>query len=250
MWRDGELVAEEEHRLDMTLYFTHEIVLMLERAGFVDIELRSGYADESRPATTTSSSSSRTSRRRAPRAVRWCVRPPESEHGGEDVEERGSDAAQGVPGEGRKAHRRGRCGSVSAGGPARADGGRGELGLVGADHVGITVPDINQAIEWFEDVMGAVAPLTFGPFSDPTGTFMHDLLGVDPRAVISQITMLRLGHSAGIELFHYDAPDQLHTHPRNSDWSGHHIAFYVTDIDAAVEYMRSKGVEKFLGPFP
>ena len=45
MWRDGELVAEEEHRLDMTLYFTHEVVLMLERAGFVDIGLRAGYAD-------------------------------------------------------------------------------------------------------------------------------------------------------------------------------------------------------------
>ena len=40
----------------------------------------------------------------------------------------------------------------------------GRLGLVGCDHVGLTVPDINQAIEWFEDVMGAVAPLTFGPF--------------------------------------------------------------------------------------
>ena len=49
MWRNGELVAEEEHRLDMTLYFTHEIVLMLELAGFVDIELRAGYAD--RPPT-------------------------------------------------------------------------------------------------------------------------------------------------------------------------------------------------------
>ena len=45
MWRDGELVAEEEHRLDMTLYFTHEIALMLELAGFVDIELRAGYED-------------------------------------------------------------------------------------------------------------------------------------------------------------------------------------------------------------
>jgi catechol 2,3-dioxygenase-like lactoylglutathione lyase family enzyme len=134
--------------------------------------------------------------------------------------------------------------------PAGAAGGRGELGLVGADHVGITVPDINEAIEWFEDVMGAVAPLTFGPFSDPTGTFMHDLLGVDPRAVITQITMLRLGHSGGIELFEYEAPDQLHTHPRNSDWAGHHIAFYVTDIGDAVEYMQSRGVEKFLGPLP
>jgi len=48
--------------------------------------------------------------------------------------------------------------------PARAlaGDGAGQLGLVGTDHVGVTVPDINQAIEWFEDVMGAVAPLSFG----------------------------------------------------------------------------------------
>jgi len=125
-----------------------------------------------------------------------------------------------------------------------------EMGLVGMDHVGITVPDINEAIEWFEDVMGAAAPLTFGPFSDPVGTFMHDLLDVDPKAVISQITMLRIGRSANIELFQYSAPDQRHTFPRNSDWSGHHIAFYVTDIAQAVEYMQSRGVQKFLGPLP
>jgi SAM-dependent methyltransferase len=48
MWRDGELVAEEEHRLDMTLYFTNEVVLMLERAGFRDVELHAGY-DEREP---------------------------------------------------------------------------------------------------------------------------------------------------------------------------------------------------------
>jgi catechol 2,3-dioxygenase-like lactoylglutathione lyase family enzyme len=124
------------------------------------------------------------------------------------------------------------------------------LGLVGMDHVGITVPDINQAIEWFEDVMGAAAPLTFGPFSDPVGTFMQDLLDVDPRAVISQITMLRIGRSANIELFQYSAPDQRRDFPRNSDWSGHHIAFYVTDIDDAVAYMESRGVRKLLGPLP
>ena len=96
--------------------------------------------------------------------------------------------------------------------------------------------------------MGCSAPLTFGPFSDPTGTFMQDLLGVHPRAVIEQITMIRCGRSANIELFEYDAPDQRRTFPKNSDWAGHHIAFYVTDIDAAVAYMQSKGVEKLLGP--
>jgi catechol 2,3-dioxygenase-like lactoylglutathione lyase family enzyme len=120
------------------------------------------------------------------------------------------------------------------------DVGRGELGLVGADHVGLTVPDIGEAVAWFREVMGATAPLSFGPISDPQGTLMHDLLGVDPRAVIDEITVLRVGHSANIELFQYEAPDQRQTHPRNSDWSGHHVAFYVTDIDAAVAYMQAK----------
>jgi catechol 2,3-dioxygenase-like lactoylglutathione lyase family enzyme len=134
-----------------------------------------------------------------------------------------------------------------AGAPGNANG---QLGLVGMDHVGITVPDIDEAIAWFEDVMGCVAPLTFGPFSDPSGTFMQDLLDVDPRAVIEQITMVRCGRSANIELFEYTAPDQRTTFPRNSDWSGHHIAFYVTDIDAAVAYMVARGAQKFLGPLP
>ena len=41
---------------------------------------------------------------------------------------------------------------------------KGELGLVGIDHVGLTVPDLAQAVAWFEDILGAQAPLTFGPF--------------------------------------------------------------------------------------
>jgi catechol 2,3-dioxygenase-like lactoylglutathione lyase family enzyme len=105
-------------------------------------------------------------------------------------------------------------------------------------------------VAWFEGVLGCSAPLTFGPFGDPTGTFMQDLLGVHPRAVIEQITMIRCGRSANIELFEYDAPDQLTTFPKNSDWSGHHIAFYVADIDAAVAHMVANGVEKLLGPLP
>ncbi len=47
--RDGELIAEEEHVLEMTLYFTHEINLLLEQAGFVDVVMRAGYED--RPPT-------------------------------------------------------------------------------------------------------------------------------------------------------------------------------------------------------
>jgi catechol 2,3-dioxygenase-like lactoylglutathione lyase family enzyme len=138
--------------------------------------------------------------------------------------------------------------AVSSRPTASANGNR--LGLVGMDHVGITVPDIEEAIGWFRGVMGCVAPLTFGPFGDPTGTFMQDLLGVHPRAVIEQITMIRCGRSANIELFEYEAPDQRTTFPKNSDWAGHHIAFYVDDIDAAVAHMQAHGVQKLLGPLP
>lgn len=49
LWRDGELLAEEEGVLKETFYFAHELVLMLERVGFADVELRAGYED--RPPT-------------------------------------------------------------------------------------------------------------------------------------------------------------------------------------------------------
>jgi catechol 2,3-dioxygenase-like lactoylglutathione lyase family enzyme len=120
-------------------------------------------------------------------------------------------------------------------------------GLLGIDHIGITVPNVAQAAKWFEDVLGFSAPLTFGPFSD-TGSFMHDLLDVDPRAVVEQITSVRGGNGPNVELFQYSAPGQDQTFRKNSDWGGKHIAFYVRHMDKAIEYMEAKGVEKLLGP--
>jgi SAM-dependent methyltransferase len=46
MWRDGELVREEEHSLQMTLYFKNELLLLLERAGFTDVVVHGDYRDE------------------------------------------------------------------------------------------------------------------------------------------------------------------------------------------------------------
>lgn len=41
-WRDGELVAEEEHALTESLYERDELVALLERTGFVEVEVRTG----------------------------------------------------------------------------------------------------------------------------------------------------------------------------------------------------------------
>ena len=116
----------------------------------------------------------------------------------------------------------------------------------------ITVPDIARAREWFEQVLGCVTPLRFGPFSDPEGDFMTQLLDVHARAVIHEINMLRCGaNGANVELFEWSSPDQDRTSPLNSDFAGSHIALYVEDIGAAAAAMKlGKGVRPFLGPFP
>lgn len=44
-WRDGELEAEETHRLDIGLYFRNELLLMLELAGFTDVVVHGEHTE-------------------------------------------------------------------------------------------------------------------------------------------------------------------------------------------------------------
>ena len=44
-WRDGELVAQERHQLTSNLDFSAELVMMLERAGLTNIDVRGEYND-------------------------------------------------------------------------------------------------------------------------------------------------------------------------------------------------------------
>jgi len=132
--------------------------------------------------------------------------------------------------------------------PAESSGG--VPGMLGQDHTGITVPDLAAAEGWFTHVLGCRVAFRSGPLRDDEGTFMHDLLDVDPRAVVDGISMLRCGTGSGIEVSQYEAPDQDTTNPKLSDYGGHYLAFYVEDIDAAVAYLDTKGVDRFLGPLP
>jgi len=120
----------------------------------------------------------------------------------------------------------------------------------GINHIGLTVPDLAQATSFFVDVMGCQKATAFGPFMDDKGTFMQDLLDVDPKAVIEEIVLLRCGFGSNIELFHYTAPDQKTVTARNSDVGGHHIAFYVDDIAAVAAYLDARGIRHLMGPLP
>ncbi len=78
----------------------------------------------------------------------------------------------------------------------------------------------------------------------------REVVNVNPRAVIDEISMVRCGYGSNIELFQYQSPDQSKTLPKNSDIGGHHIALYVDDIDKAAAYLKEKNVRTMQGPIP
>jgi len=114
-------------------------------------------------------------------------------------------------------------------------------GLRGTEHIGFTVPNIDEAIDFFINVIGCEPFYDLGPFSS-ADDWMEDHLGVHPRAVIKRIKFLRCRNGSNFELFQYEVPDQVSAQPKNSDVGGHHLAFYVDDINEAVDFLRRKGV--------
>lgn len=118
---------------------------------------------------------------------------------------------------------------------------RGLPGLAGTDHVGFTVPDIAEATRFFVDVIGCEVVYEIGPFQSDDD-WMRVQLGVDPRAVIRKLRMLRCKTGPSFEIFEYELAGAGASPPRNSDVGGHHLGFYVQDMDVAVAYLRSRDV--------
>lgn len=118
----------------------------------------------------------------------------------------------------------------------------GVPGLRGMDHVGFTVPDLGEAVRFFRDIMGCGEFYPLGPFSGGDSTWMTDHLNVDAKATIPEMRIMRCANGANLEIFQYSAPVQNMAGPRNSDIGGHHLAFYVEDMDAAVAYLRDAGL--------
>lgn len=117
----------------------------------------------------------------------------------------------------------------------------GMPGLRGTEHIGFTVPDLDEAVAFFVDVIGCEAFYELGPFrSDDDWMRVH--LNVDPSTIMKRLRFLRCKHGPNFEIFEYEAADQNRSQPKNSDIGGHHLAFYVDDMDVAVAYLKSRNV--------
>jgi catechol 2,3-dioxygenase-like lactoylglutathione lyase family enzyme len=116
------------------------------------------------------------------------------------------------------------------------------------DHAGFTVPDLNEAVDFFVGVLGFELCYRETPVDAPEDDTMLLRLGIHPRSGVRG-ALLRLGSSSGIEVLEYTGPDAGGEPPANTTHSAGHLALRVDDIEAAAAYLRSRSdVEVFEGP--
>ena len=72
---------------------------------------------------------------------------------------------------------------------------------------------------------------------------MHRQLQVDRLAEVTKLRFFRCGNGSNFEVFEYKAPNQKTRPPLNSDIGGHHIALYVEDFYAALQFLLDNDVE-------
>ena len=121
----------------------------------------------------------------------------------------------------------------------------------GVEHLGITVPDLKAASEFFVAAFDACFLYdNHTPNDSPmSGPEVEARLGLAPGAAIYAVQMLRLGEGPSIELFEMRAPDQRPAH-RPSDFGLQHFCIYVDDLAEAFTKFQAAGGELLTGPNP
>ena len=119
--------------------------------------------------------------------------------------------------------------------------GQGMPGLRGTDHIGLTVPNLAQATDFFVNVIGCEQFYDIGPFGGE-GEWMTNHLNFDSGAIVKKLRFFRCRNGSNYEVFEYSSADQKLAMPRNSDVGGHHLALFVDDVHIAVVYLKSHGI--------
>ena len=84
-------------------------------------------------------------------------------------------------------------------------------GVRAIDHVGLTVPDIEEAARFFAEALGAEPLYAMAPSQPPTDENLRleqAQLGTRPGTRWRRALMMRLGDGPCIELFDYEDPNR------------------------------------------
>ena len=121
----------------------------------------------------------------------------------------------------------------------------------GLDHVGVTVPNMEEAERFFIEGLGAefiyeTLNRSMPPFEGPaTERMMQGPAGLK----VSRIRMYKLGTGPTLELFEYDDVEGQRGPLRGCDVGWQHIAVYVDDMEAALARVLAAGAEQLNQPW-
>ncbi len=115
-------------------------------------------------------------------------------------------------------------------------------GVRGMEHVGITVPNLQNAKIFFVEKLGCKEAFQLGPFADPEGNWMRQNVGTNNKATL-KISALKCGNATNVELFEFTSPDQNENWPKREDYGATSLGFYVDDIKNLVDELKSNDVE-------
>ena len=123
-----------------------------------------------------------------------------------------------------------------------------------ADHVSLTVADIDATIEFYTTVMGATLEYRMGPFDAAEMPLQDDgrdwsEAHVNVKGARQELAMLKIADNLNMELFQFYKPeDGNKTPPRNNDIGARHLCLEVGDVHATVEYLVQHGCQSMAGP--
>lgn len=126
-------------------------------------------------------------------------------------------------------------------------------GFSHVDHIGLTVPNLDDASKFYCEIFGAKELYRLGPFDAAEIPEMEDgsdwtEAHVNVKGARLTLAMLSISPNMMLELFEYERPVNANkTPPSNADYGGHHIAFKVSDITKASEYLAAKGCKVMPG---
>ena len=103
---------------------------------------------------------------------------------------------------------------------------------IGVDHVGFNVPDLEQALAFFIDVLGCelLDRQARGPFSGAADTTV-------------EVAMLRYDPHTVFELLEFHGPGTSGSYPGMTSTGGFHLALTVADLDTALAFLLSHGID-------
>lgn len=119
------------------------------------------------------------------------------------------------------------------------------IGVQGIHHIGISVPDIARAREFFVDLLGGVEEVA--PFGWSKNPYIDAIVGLQDSA--ADQFMCRLGNTH-IEVFEYHSP---RSDPQDPDQGVNrfgytHFALQVDDVVACAERLKAAGIRLHTEP--